>query len=247
LDTALASLSANPAITLVPLTTLASATPSVATISDLPQSEAQINDVGRLLAAAQEERTFFSIAADPEALIAERRLALLDVLGTDAPSESVDASADWLAAVNSFLADSRDLLAAVTVVESSDFLLLADNSFLPVSVSNALNQPVTVYITVSPRTGLLAVGAQRVELTIEASSQAKGNIPVQSLSNGVVAVEISLTSSTGQAIGTRTVSEINVQAGWETPIVLAFAALVVVIFGVGFVRSIVRRRKPADE
>ncbi|TQO20014.1 hypothetical protein FB472_1620 [Rhodoglobus vestalii] len=252
LDTALASLSSSPSITLVPLTTLASATPAAATISDLPQSEARINDVGQLLAATQEERTFFSIAADPEALIAARRLALLDVLGTNAPSDSVDASgddasADWLATVNSFLADSRDLRAAVTVVESSDFLLLADNSFLPVSVSNALNQPVTVYITVSPRTGLLAVGAQRVELTIEANSQARGNIPVQSLSNGVVDVEISLTSSTGLEIGTRTVSKINVQAGWETLIVLAFAALVVVIFSVGFVRSIVRRRKPVDD
>jgi hypothetical protein len=243
LDTALASLTASPSITLVPLTSLASAKAPSATVADLPQSDARLADFDRLFSAAQLERTFFSIAADPEASIAQRRLALLDVLGTI----PTDDPAEWLTQVNGFLIESRDILLAVTVVESSNFLFLADKSFLPVSVNNSLNQAVTVYITVNPRTALLAVGNSRVELQIEANSQAKGNIPVQSLSNGVVDVEISLSSSTGQAIGESTVSEVNVQAGWETPIVLAFGALVVVIFGVGFVRSIVRRRKPVNE
>jgi len=243
LDTALASLTASPSITLVPLTTLASATASPAAVTDMPQSDALLGDVNRMFSAAQQERSFFSIAADPEALIAQRRLALLDVLGTI----PTDDSAEWLSEVTGFLVESRDLQTSVTVVESSNFLLLADNSFLPVSVSNNLNQAVTVFITVDPRTALLAVGEGRVELQIEANSQAKGNIPVRSLSNGVVDVEISLTSTTGLPIGTSTVTEINVQAGWETPIVLAFAALIVVIFSVGFVRSIVRRRKPADD
>lgn len=245
LDTALASLTANPSITLVPLTSLASATATAttATVADMPQSDARLGDFDRLLFATEQERTFFSIAADPEAGIAQRRLALLDVLGTI----PTDDPADWLTEVNGFLVDSQDIRTAVTVVESSNFLFLADKSFIPVSVNNNLNQAVTVYITVNPRTGLLAVGNSRVELQIEANSQAKGNIPVQSLSNGVVDVEISLSSSTGLAIGTSTVSEVNVQAGWETPIVLAFGALVVVIFGIGFVRSIMRRRKPLDD
>ncbi|GAA1211434.1 DUF6049 family protein [Rhodoglobus aureus] len=243
LDTALASLTASPSITLVPLTSLASVTASAATVVDMPQSDARLADFARLFSAAQQERTFFSIAADPEALIAQRRLALLDVLGT-MPTED---PADWLTEVNGFLGDSGDFRTAVAVVESSNFLFLADRSFIPVSVNNKLNQAVTVYITVDPKTALLAVGDSRVELEIEANSQAKGNVPVQALSNGVVDVEISLSTGTGLAIGKSTVSEVNVQAGWETPIVLAFAALVVVIFGVGFVRSIIRRRKPVDD
>jgi len=243
LDTAIASLTSQPSITLVPLTSLASQSASAASVVDMPQDEMRIGDVGRMLTAADQERSFFSIAVDPEALVAQRRLALLDVLGTT----PTDDPADWLAATSDFLADSRELRGAVKVVESSNFLLLADNSFLPISVNNDLSQAVTVYISVRPRTGLLAVGDSRVELQIEANSQAKGDIPVQSLSNGVVDVEISLSSSTGMAIGAGTVTEINVQAGWETPVVLAFAALVVLIFSVGFVRSIVRRRKPLDE
>jgi len=243
LDAALTSLTDTPSITVVPLSELAEGEATPATVIDLPQSESRLGDGSRMFSAVEQERSFFSIADDPSALVAERRLALLDVFGTLSDEDATE----WLTAVNDFLVDSRSIRTAVTVVESSNFLFLADNSYLPISVSNNLNQAVTVYITVDPRTGLLAVGDSRVELHIEANSQAKGEVPVQSLSNGVVDVEISLSSSTGLAIGTSTVSEVNVQAGWETPIVLAFGALVVVIFGVGFVRSILRRRKPVDE
>lgn len=243
LDTALASLTASPSISLAPLTSLASTAASTATVDDSPQTDARLADFDRLTSAAEKERSFFSIADDPDALIAQRRLALLDVMGvipTDDP-------AVWLDAVNGFLADSQDLRTAVTVVESSHLLFLADNSFLPVSVNNDLNQAVTVFITVDPRNALLAIGSSRVELHIEANSQAKGDVPVQSISNGVVDVEISLSSTTGLRIGNATVTEVNVQAGWETPIVLAFAALVAVVFSVGFVRSILRRGKPVDD
>ena len=243
LDAALNTLSASPSITMVSLTELARDTPTAATIVDKPQPESRLGDATRLLAAAQQERSFFSIAEDPESLVAERRLALLDVLGT-MPS---DDPADWLTEVNRFLVDSRDLRSAVSVVEASNFLLVADNGFLPVSVSNDLNQAVTVYVTVDPRTGLLAVGDSRVELRIEANSQANADVPVQSLSNGVVDVEISLTGGNGLSVGTTKVSEINVQAGWETPVVLSFAVIVALVFAAGLIRSIVRRRKPQDD
>ncbi len=35
------------------------------------------------------------------------------------------------------------------------------------------------------------------------------------------------------------------QAGWETPIVLVVGIIVVLVFGGGIVRNILRRRKPA--
>ncbi|MBH0008009.1 hypothetical protein ESZ53_09530 [Salinibacterium sp. UTAS2018] len=243
LDAALATLTASPSITTVSLTQLAERTPVAATIKDMPQTESRVSDAKRLLSAAYKERSFFAIADDPEALIAQRRLALLDVLGA-VPYED---PSEWLTAVNGFLVDSRDTLDAVSVVESSNFLLIADNGPLPVSVSNALNQAVTVYITVDPRTGLMAVEDSRVELRIEPNSQAKGEVPVQSLSNGVVEVEISLASANGVAVGAATVGEVNVRAGWETPIVLTFGALVVVIFALGLVRSITRRKKPLND
>jgi len=40
-------------------------------------------------------------------------------------------------------------------------------------------------------------------------------------------------------------TKVNVQAGWETPIVVVIAILVIALFGFGIVRSILRRRKAA--
>jgi len=151
-----------------------------------------------------------------------------------------------MTASSAFLTQSRELLSSVQVVESSSFNLLADNATLPISVSNELAQPVTVYITVRPETALLAVGDNRVKIVVEPNSQAKGQIPVQAISNGTVQALVTLSSPTGVPIGMPQTAEINVQAGWETPIVVFLAAVVVAIFGIGIVRNIVRRRKPTD-
>ena len=94
---------------------------------------------------------------------------------------------------------------------------------------------------------LLAVTDDRVELVIEPNSQAKGQVPVQSISNGTVMVAASLTSASGESIGGTTLTEINVQAGWETPIVLVVAGIVVTVFTVGIVRNILRRRRTSAE
>jgi hypothetical protein len=113
-------------------------------------------------------------------------------------------------------------------------------------VSNQLTHAVTVYVTVHPQTALLAVGEERVPLALEPGAQGKAQIPVQAISNGVVDVVVTLESAAGVPIGGATAAEINVQAGWETPVVVVIAAIVVVVFAVGIVRNIVRRRRPAD-
>jgi hypothetical protein len=66
------------------------------------------------------------------------------------------------------------------------------------------------------------------------------------VSNGTVEVVITLSSGAGVAVGDAARAEINVQAGWETPVVLIIAALVFLVFTVGIVRNILRRRSPAD-
>jgi hypothetical protein len=63
----------------------------------------------------------------------------------------------------------------------------------------------------------------------------------------MVEIEVSLASSTGQAIGAPISAEVNVQAGWETPIVVIIAALVVIVFAGGIVRTVIRRRRAAGD
>lgn len=234
------ALQANPAITFVALSDALAVAPTEATVKDEPQSSDRLNAATHLLAASNAETSFATVAEDPQAILDERRLALLAVL-----SNQWDVDADgWSAVVEAFLSDSHDLRSAVHLVTSDDFLLAADfDQFLPITVSNKLDQPVTVYVTVRPSTGALVVADSHVELSLDANSQAKVNVPVRSLSNGLVGVQVSLSSASGVSIGTPILSKVNVQAGWETPIVVIVASLVVLVFVVGIVRTVLRRRK----
>ncbi|MCU1440254.1 MAG: hypothetical protein JWP85_1251 [Rhodoglobus sp.] len=239
---ALSALQSNPAVTLIPISEALVTPPAAATVEDMPQSADSILQVTRLLDAEAAERRFATVAHDPIAITADRRLHLLGLLSA-AWVSSPDA---WSTASLDFLTVSTELRSAITVVESSSFNLLADRGFLPIAVSNELTQAVTVYVTVRPETALLAIGQERVQLVIEPGAQAKAQIPVQAISNGVVEVQVTIASVAGVPIGAPTVAEINVQAGWETPIVVVIAVIVVAVFGVGIVRNILRRRKTAD-
>ena len=236
----LTALEANPSVTLVPLSEALAISPQKAVLVDSPQDPASIATVTQLLAAETAERQFAVIAADPTAITDPRRLDLLALLSA---SWGVNPSG-WAAATAAFLESSRTLRDSVQIVVNSNFTLLADSGALPISVSNELDQAVTVFITVRPQTALLAVGDNRVELIVEPNSQGKGEVPVQAISNGTVQILVTLNSSAGVQVGAPTVAEINVQAGWETPIVLVLAAIVVIVFAVGIVRNILRRRKP---
>lgn len=239
----LTALATTPGIDLVRIESLLDDEPSSATIIDRPQDPDAVAIVSRLLEAETAEARFATITADPLRLTSDRRLQLLALLS----QERLIPDAAWVTATESFLEESADIRNSVQVVEASGFNLLADNAALPIAVSNELNQAVTVYITVRPDTGLLAVGDSRVELTIEPNAQGRGEIPVQAISNGTVTVDISLTGATGVAVGRTTTADINVQAGWETPIVVVLAGIVVLVFGVGIVRNILRRRRPDTE
>lgn len=235
------TLASTPGVVLVPLSTVAAQSPAGATVVDEPQDADRVAVVRGMLAATSAEQGFSSIVADPGTITAPRRLQLLALTSTSWLANPTG----WATATSAFLTESSDLLASVQVVDSSNFNLLADNATLPISVSNSLDQAITVYISVRPETAILAVGQDRVELTVKANSQGKGQVPVQAISNGTVHALVTLSSSTGVAVGLPTTAAIEVRAGWETPIVVILAAAVVAIFGIGIVRNILRRRTPA--
>ncbi len=239
----IAALGSDPAVALVPISQAIGGSPATATLVPKPQPADRVAQVARMVEAEVADRRFAIVAANPEAITANRRLQLLALLSTTWAANA----ASWETAAQDYVAASTALRNSIQVVESSSFNLVADRGLLPIAVSNATDQIVTVYITVRPETALLAVGDDRVELVIEPGSQGRAQIPVQAVSNGVVRLEVTLTSASGVAIGPATSAEINVQAGWETPIVVVIAAIVVAVFGGGIVRNILRRRKPADD
>ena len=237
----IAALQGNPHVRIVGFADLLGADASPATVIDQPHSPEQLALMRRLLDAQTAEAQFAEIAEDPLAIISSRRLGLLALQSSGWRSNT----AGWPSIVTSDLVISTELRSAVQVASTGDVNFLAAAAPLPIAVANKLDQPVTVFVTVRPDTGLLTVGETRIELEIEPNSQASAMIPAQAVSNGVVGVTVSLSSASGVPIGEASRARINVQAGWETPIVIVIASLVVAVFGGGLVRNILRLRKAA--
>jgi hypothetical protein len=233
------AIDALPTTDMVALSAVAASAPVAATLVDSPQTPERIADAQELLAAETADAAFATVAEDPLQITAERRLRLLVTMSTAWNSYP----GGWSSAVNTYLKESETLHDAVRVVQSSDINLLADRASLPVTVSNALDQPVTVYVTVTARSPILEIEEVAVPVTIEPDSQRRSQIPVQSLSNGSADIAVTIASGAAVPIGQPTSVHINVYAGWETPITITIGVFVFLIFAFGIARVIVRRRR----
>lgn len=181
---------------------------------------------------------FSSVADDPTLVTGPERLRLLALASATWATEF----SPWSDAVRTHLAENTELLASVHLPDSSSITLLQEKGNLPIAVRNELDFPVTVFVTVQPERAILNVTDKRVKLVIEANSQAKASIPVESIANGEVLTTVSLSSPTGVAISRPTTVVLNVQAGWETTATVVLAVIVILLFGAGIWRTVLRRR-----
>lgn len=231
-------LAAQTAVSPVGLTTVMAGAHPTATVVDEPGDRTRTAGVDAAVRAVGAEASFATVAADPSTITAPRRQALLALLavswlrGTD----------DWATQLNTFLADSETLRNSVQIVEGSDLVVGSGATNIPVTVSNALKFPVTVYVTVDSPSSVLQVRAQNVPVTIEPGSSNKAAIPVAALTNGQVLTTITLTSVTGVSIGKPDYVSVDLHPGWESVGTTIVVGLLVLIFGGGIVRNILKRR-----
>jgi len=195
--------------------------------------------LGELAAATRDEQSYLAIAAEPTVITEPRRLALLGLSSVGWRSDE----SGWSAAMTAQLASTQATLDAVQIVDGSDQLLLSDVSSLKLQVSNALPVAVTVRLAVRPLQPLLHVEDPSVEVTIEPDSTSSASVPVQSITNGEVTVRAELHAENGTTVGAPRFLRVILQAGWETFGTVVAGALIVLIFGGGLVRSILRRRR----
>lgn len=181
---------------------------------------------------------FSSVVDDPTLVTGPQRLHLLALASATWASSFLG----WEDAVNEHLSQNIELLNSVSLLESSSVNLLQEKGNLPIAVRNELDFPVTVFVTVRAERAILSVPKSRVKLTIEANSQAKASIPVESIANGEVRTTVSLTSPTGVQISQPSTIVLNVQAGWETTATVVVAAIVFMLFVAGIWRTVLRRR-----
>jgi hypothetical protein len=132
------------------------------------------------------------------------------------------------------------------VVQGSDQLILGDRSSMPLYVENSTGSTATVYVTVRPSNSILSVEEVGIPVTVQAQSQVRVRVPVQSVANGTVSASITLASVTGAVIGAPSTVQVNVQAGWETALTWVFAVGFVLLFGGGLYRTFRKRRRARD-
>ena len=220
--------------------TTATATPVSTGVSFAAQSEptGTVDLAARLIDRETELDDFSTALADPVAVTAPNRLALLALL---APAWQSDTTA-WRTAVGDNLAASHEVLRSITVTTTGPINVVGSKVDIPITLNNALGQAVTVRVQVVPSNGRLVVGND-VEAVLDASSAKTVSIPVTAaVGNGAVTLRVSLFTPSGAAIDQPSLISVNVRADWEGIGSRIFAALVVLFFGFGVWRNIVHRR-----
>ena len=213
-----------------------------ATVVDEPESAERLRDLRSLVRSDRQVADFSTALEEPQTVTGPARLRTLAL-----------SSHAWRAnpgGLSSEVADAAvaatDTSRLVSIVQGSDQLILGDRSSLPLYVQNTSDSAATVFLTLAPSSSRLLVEEDRIPVTVQAQSQARVRVPVQSIANGTVDVSMSLVSSTGVTIATPAVVSINVQAGWETAITWAFGIGFALLFGGGIYRTIRKRRRGAD-
>lgn len=212
--------------------------PTIGNLSYDAYSAALVRQARAALSAERETARFATVAENPLLITGERRLRLLAALSTQWVRSDEGAQGQ----LREFRAECEEIRQSVTVAESSD-LLFGDRGFIPINISNSLNQPVTVIVTIRPLTPVLKVEDENFEVEIEPDSQRRAQIPAAALSNGVVSLSVTMRTESGVPLGSPHFVRANVQAGWETPLTTGLGILVFAVLVIGIVRSIRKRRK----
>lgn len=224
--------------------TLASVLASPATervsLQEATQPEQRIATVQRLIESERSIQQFSSVLVQPELLTGETRARLLSMLGTAWIADPED----WQNAALQAIQQNTETIASVRIVSgNANYNLVANEGSIPVTVTNPLPYAVRVELHANPSNGRLAV-EQVSSKTVQPGSRAIVLVPVTAqLGNGRVELSLQLTSETGVPIDGTVVVPVDVNADWEGIGALIVGALLVLLFGFGIVRNILRRRK----
>jgi hypothetical protein len=239
LDALFADLATQTSLKTVGLTTVLAGPHPGAQVVQGVDDATRLAQLRSIVIATGEEAAFATAATVPNLVLEPRRLQLLSLLavtwlrGTD----------DWSTEVGTFLSDSAALRDSVKIVSGSDLFVGAGQTNIPVTVSNALKYPVTVYVNVASTNSRLQVQKQNVALKVEPGSSNKAAIPVQALSDGRVVATVTIVSVERVALGAPDYVSIDLQPGWESVGTTVIVVLLVLIFGGGIARNIYKRRK----
>jgi hypothetical protein len=203
-----------------------------------PAATPRAGEAKDLLAGEREVRHLGTGLQDPAPVTGPERLALLGLLS----AAWRRSDADWEKAADAGRRRFQAVVRQVRIDQSSDVNYIGGSGALPITIINQLEQPVTVVLRGSPSNSRLTVEGSRTAV-VPAESNLSVALPVRSISNGPVELQVSIATPAGWVISRRGVG-INVAAGWETVGALVFGLGLAALLAVGLYRNlIVRRRK----
>jgi hypothetical protein len=186
----------------------------------------------------QSDVAFASITSNPESVLTGRWTRYQSLLSSAWLEDPNALAAEWTRAQ----ADSGEFQNSVRIEQGSSITVLSDETALPITLVNDFNSDVSVVLSVRPATAILAIEEPLTSVLISRESSTRVFIPVQSLANGTVSVELSLLGPDGNPIGELVTVPITIRAGWEGVISVGLALLVGGPFALVIVRAVQRRR-----
>lgn len=211
---------------------------------DTPESTERVSLIRSLVQDEGSLGQFATVLDDPTRLTGRTRAELLTLLAISWENPR----ADWSGAVTKARKATDDTLHSIKILPTENVNLVSAQGSIPFTVSNELpDDAATIVLSASPSNSRLELDQSTTKRILK-DSRATVLIPVKAkVGNGQVVLSLHLYSPTGVPIGDPTSVTVDVHADWEGIGALVFGILLVLLFGFGIVRNILRRRSKRAE
>jgi hypothetical protein len=130
----------------------------------------------------------------------------------------------------------------ISIVRGSTINLVSRESSFPVPVTNTLPGEVRVIVNLRSGSPKVVVEDSTVQLVIPAGTTMSAQFPIRAIGSGDVVMVAWLTALSGVELGKRVTIKLTVNPDIETAAIVLFLSFVAVLFVVGTIRTL-RRRK----
>lgn len=131
---------------------------------------------------------------------------------------------------------------SISIVKGSNINLVSRESSFPVPVTNDLPGEVRVVVNLQSNSPKIVVEDSTIQLTIPAGTTMNAQFPIRAIGSGDVVMVAWLTALSGLELGDRVRIRLTVNPDIETAAIVLFLSFVAVLFVVGTIRTIKRRK-----
>lgn len=201
------------------------------------ETSAALTTLGDALAQL---KSFADSTSDPKAVNATLHD---DILPTVSASIGTD---EQVTRASQFSAKVSNLRSLVSLVPSDTVNLINKSADFPIRVRNDLAWDVNVTVTINPSDPRLKV-RQSAITTIPARTVTAVNVPVNAIGSGDIEVTYQINTADGALLAISDDILVRMRAGWEDAFTITVAIAFGLLFVIGLVRSVRKRRAGREE